>query len=90
MELENGMCIADTFPGDAPLLLVWEGHLERHRSDQVLSEGKRRGDILWLGRGRSLCAAGHGLMRDGGRAGDGGKPLSLKSLSAGHNHLGTT
>ena len=47
------------------LFLVREGHLERHRSDQVLSEGKRRGDILWLGRGRSLCAAGHGLMRDG-------------------------
>lgn len=42
------------------------------------------------GEGKAPCAAGHGLMRDGGRAGDGGKPLSLKSLSAGHNHLGTT
>lgn len=42
-------------------LLVREGPWER---PQVLSQGKGRGNILGPGMARSLCVAGHRLMRD--------------------------
>lgn len=70
------------------LLLVWEELGEALLWPSSLTGEKERRDVLWLGRERSLCAAGHRLMRDGQSRGR-RKSLSLKSLSAGHSHLGT-